>query len=288
MGRCPVSARPHWAFDAGLGQRRLLEQLGAASLQAWNAQDLPEAHAAASALLAYAEHTQGRALSHLHGLQVVRPDEFIDLPASTRRNLELTQTLRGESAPTLLSLLDSCITGMGSRQLKHWLLAPPRQREMAQERLQAIACLREGLQVRLREQLKGSADVERIGARLSLRQVRPRELVALGHSLQRAQILRDVYSDDMNYYKAQNPFTVAEQYTATFRGTPQALTRFRQIVGSLDFTAPANEDFRAHLARLATAQEYILVPNVGHDVMRLFEVIGERNWAFYRAVFGAR
>jgi DNA mismatch repair protein MutS len=47
MGRCPVSARPHWAFDAGLGQRRLLEQLGAASLQAWNAQDLPEAHAAA-------------------------------------------------------------------------------------------------------------------------------------------------------------------------------------------------------------------------------------------------
>lgn len=111
---------------------------------------------------------------------------------------------------------------------------------------------------------------------------------ARGNPAERAQILRDVYSDDMNYYTAQNPFTVAEQYTATFRGTSQALTRFRQIVGSLDFTAPANEDFRAHLARLAITQDYILVPNVGHDVMRLFEVIGERNWAFYRAVFGAR
>ena len=233
MGRCPVSARPHWAFDAGLGQRRLLEQLGAASLQAWNAQDLPEAHAAASALLAYAEHTQGRALSHLHGLQVVRPDEFIDLPASTRRNLELTQTLRGESAPTLLSLLDSCITGMGSRQLKHWLLAPPRQREMAQERLQAIACLREGLQVRLREQLKGSADVERIGARLSLRQVRPRELVALGHSLQRAQILRALLVQttglppllERMLQTLQTPPQCAEQLASTLLDEPAALLR---------------------------------------------------------------
>jgi len=111
---------------------------------------------------------------------------------------------------------------------------------------------------------------------------------ATGNPAERAQILRDVYSDDMNYYVAQNPFTVAEQYTATIRGTSLALTRFRQIIGSLDFTLSANEDFRAHLARLAIAQEYLLVPNVGHDVMRLFEVIGERNGAFYRAVFGAR
>jgi enterochelin esterase-like enzyme len=111
---------------------------------------------------------------------------------------------------------------------------------------------------------------------------------ATGNPAERARILRDVYSDDMNYYVAQNPFTAADQYATTFRGTSQALTRFRQIVGSRDFTLPANEDFRAHLARLAIAQDYILVPDVDHDVMRSFEVIGERNWAFYRAVFGAR
>ena len=111
---------------------------------------------------------------------------------------------------------------------------------------------------------------------------------ATGNPAERAQILRDVYSDDMSYYVAQNPFTVAEQYAATIRGTPRALTHFRQVVGSRDFTLPANEDFRAHLARLAIAHEYILVPNVDHNVMGLFEVLGERNWAFYRVVFGAR
>jgi DNA mismatch repair protein MutS len=49
---------------------------------------------------------------------------LIDLPATTRRNLELTQTLRGDDSPTLFSLLDTCMTGMGSRTLKRWLLEP--------------------------------------------------------------------------------------------------------------------------------------------------------------------
>jgi S-formylglutathione hydrolase FrmB len=111
---------------------------------------------------------------------------------------------------------------------------------------------------------------------------------ATGNPAERAQILRDVYSDDMTYYVAQNPFTVAEQYAASIRGTPRALTRFRQVVGSLDFTLPANEEFRAHVTRLAIVQEYTLVPNVGHDTMALLEALGERNFALYRAVFGGR
>ena len=67
--RCAASARPAWQFDAALGARRLLEQFKVASLAAWNAESLHEAHAAASALLGYAEHTQGRALPHVQGLQ---------------------------------------------------------------------------------------------------------------------------------------------------------------------------------------------------------------------------
>ena len=187
--RCATSARPAWQFDAALGARRLLEQLKVASLASWNAQDLNEAHAAASALLGYAEHTQGRALPHVQGLRVVRPGELIELPPTTRRNLELTQTLRGEDSPTLFSLLDSCATGMGSRALKSWLLSPRRDRTQAGERLEAITHLRGGLQQTLRAQLKGSSDVERITARIALRQVRPRELIALRQTLQKTELL---------------------------------------------------------------------------------------------------
>ena len=188
-GRLSVTLRPDWQFDAGLGQRKLLEQLKAASLAAWQAQELTLAHAAAAALLAYAEHTQGRALTHLHNLRVQRNDELIELPQNTRRNLELTQTLRGLEQPTLFSLIDSCMTGMGSRLLKNWLLSPRRERTQAQQRLGAIAALHQGAAFPLREQLKGSSDVERITARLALRQVRPRELIALQQTLTKTELL---------------------------------------------------------------------------------------------------
>ena len=195
-----TTARPEWQFDAALGQRKLLDALQAASLASWNAQDLPLAHAACAALLGYTEHTQGRALTHISSVQVQRDGELIDLPPTTRRNLELVQTLRGEDSPTLFSLLDTCMTGMGSRMLKSWLLTPRRDRSQAQARLDAIATLRSGtmqssslaLWQGLRLQLKGSADVERITARTALRQVRPRELVALVVTLQKTELLAHV------------------------------------------------------------------------------------------------
>lgn len=194
-GPLALSLRPAWQFDAALGQRKLCEHLHVAGLAAWHAEGLPQAHAAASALLAFAEHTQGQALSHLQALRVARSDAQIDLPLSTRRNLELVQTLRGEDSPTLFSLLDTCMTSMGSRLLKRWLLEPQRDRSEAHARLLATAVLREasgaGHYTKLRAQLKGTSDVERITARTALLQVRPRELVALQLALQRAGLLAD-------------------------------------------------------------------------------------------------
>ena len=228
--RCAVTARPAWQFDAALGARRLLEQLKVASLAAWHAEDLSEAHAAASALLGYAEHTQGRALPHVQGLQVVRSGELIELPPTTQRNLELTQTLRGEDAPTLFSLLDTCTTGMGSRALKNWLLSPRRDRAHAQARLEAIADLRGGLQQTLRALLKGSSDVERITARIALRQVRPRELVALQLTLQKTEHIAPVNAAVRPlllriFEDLQPPVGCAELLKRTVLDEPAALVR---------------------------------------------------------------
>lgn len=236
-GSVPLTVRPDFQFDAGLGERKLLEQLKAASLSAWGAEDLPQAHAAAAALLAYAEHTQGRALSHVQQLAVVRDGERIELPPATRRNLELVQTLRGEDSPTLFSLLDTCMTGMGSRMLKSWLLEPLRDRTVATQRLDAAAGLREGLWQKLRAELKGVTDVERITARIALRQVRPRELVGLRWALAKSQqlalllqglpgVLATVAQD------LQPPSGCAERLAATLREDPSALVRDGNIIAT--------------------------------------------------------
>jgi DNA mismatch repair protein MutS len=180
------TARPAWQFDAALGLRKLCAQLRVASLAGHNAQDLPAAHAAAAALLSYAEHTQHQALGHVQTLTVQRSDDLMTLPPATLRNLELLRTLRGEAgdgAPTLLALIDSCRTGMGSRWLRHALTHPRRDRAEASARHAAIAVLIDAGFEPLREALRGVSDVERIAARIALRQVRPRELAGLRATL---------------------------------------------------------------------------------------------------------
>ena len=232
-----LTVRPAFQFDAGLGQRKLQEQLQSASLQAWGADGLPEAHAAASALLAYAEHTQGRALTHVRSLQVQRDDELIDLPVATRRNLELVQTLRGEDSPTLFSLLDTCCTGMGSRMLKSWLLSPRRDRSQASARHDAIEALREGPWQALRAHLAGISDVERITARIALRQVRPRELVGLQQSLEKAAALAPALAGRPGLLAtlAQDlvpPAACAPRLAATLREEPAAMVRDGGVIAN--------------------------------------------------------
>ncbi len=178
-----VTKRPAWHFDAALGARKLCEQLQVATLAGYGAQDLAAAQAAAAALLSFAEHTQAQALTHVRTLAVESADDRITLPLTTMRNLELVQTLRGEREPTVLSLLDSCSSGMGSRMLREWLLNPLRQRQTATDRHDTIASLIDGPLEALRQALKHIADIERIAARVALRQVRPRELTGLRDSL---------------------------------------------------------------------------------------------------------
>jgi DNA mismatch repair protein MutS len=185
---CVLTSRMAWQFEPAQGHRKLCSQLGVAHLEGFGAHQLTHSHAAALALLSYAEHTQGQCLAHVHDLIVMQADKHLALPLNTQRNLELTQTLRGEAAPTLFSLLDTCVTGMGSRLLKDWLLHPPREREISITRLDALTVLLPHA-TELAQHFKGMSDLERLGARVALRQVRPRELSGLGHSLAKISAL---------------------------------------------------------------------------------------------------
>src|SRR5215831_1824595 len=182
-----LRALPPWQFDGDAAQRRLTEQLGTRDLAAFGAQETPLAVAAAGALLQYAQATQQAALAHVRSLQVEQQGDHVALDASTRRNLEITETLRGESEPTLLSLLDGCVTGAGSRLLRHWLTNPTRKSDVAEARHGAIAEMqaREGLPRRLSAELKRTVDVERIASRIALGSARPRDLSGLRDTLER-------------------------------------------------------------------------------------------------------
>ncbi|RTL19907.1 MAG: DNA mismatch repair protein MutS, partial [Rhodocyclaceae bacterium] len=128
-----------WQFDAETGTRLLTTHFGTRDLAGFGVEDLPVALGAAAALYDYAQATQRQTLAHVTGLVVERESETLRLDAATRRNLELTETLRGESSPTLLSLLDTCVTSMGSRWLRHALHHPLRERAEPAARHAAVA-----------------------------------------------------------------------------------------------------------------------------------------------------
>jgi DNA mismatch repair protein MutS len=188
-----LTRQPDWHFDVEAAGRELRAHFGTTSLAGFGADGLRPAIAAAGALLRYAKATQTRALPHLRALIVERDATFLGLDAATRRNLELTETLRGQPAPTVCSLLDNCITAMGSRLLRHALHHPLCDPAIPAARHAAIAMLLDdgGRTLRaLRQALRGFADIERIAGRIALYSARPRDLSSLRDSLQRLADLR--------------------------------------------------------------------------------------------------
>ena len=180
---------PTWHFDAENASRLLLEHFGTRDLAAFLPEDdpMPLALGAAGALFQYARGTQMQALAHVTSLVAEREDVYLRLDAATRRNLEISETLRGAPAPTLLSLLDSCATGMGSRWLRHCLHHPLADRTEAARRQAAVAELQgdggDGPAAPLRRALRGVSDVERITARIALANARPRDISSLRDTL---------------------------------------------------------------------------------------------------------
>jgi DNA mismatch repair protein MutS len=190
-----VKRLPPWQFDRDAAVRALTQQFETHDLTGFGASEMTAGVCAAGALLEYARATQGTAIAHVKSLTVEQERAYVRMDPATRRNLELTETIRGEPAPTLLSLLDTCATGMGSRWLRHTLHHPLRDRAVLSTRLDAVSKLMDGTGAAFRgvhEKLRECADVERITARIALRSARPRDLSGLRETLKQLPALEPV------------------------------------------------------------------------------------------------
>jgi DNA mismatch repair protein MutS len=182
----PVKRLPPWQFEIESARSVLTRQFETHDLSGFGAAGLTAALRAAGALLEYARSTQGTAIAHVKHMVVVEERAWVRMDPATRRNLELTETIRGEAAPTLFSLLDTCATGMGSRLLRHTLHHPLRDRAALAARLGAVTALAGASDAPWRALhgiLRQCVDVERITARIALKSARPRDLSGLRETL---------------------------------------------------------------------------------------------------------
>ncbi|PYI55938.1 DNA mismatch repair protein MutS [Paenibacillus flagellatus] len=155
----------------------------------------PVARDGVALLLAYLSETQKRSLTHITHIESYERRQHMTMDPFTRRNLELTETVRERSKKgSLLWLLDRTVTSMGGRLLRRWIDKPLTNRADIEKRLEAVDCLYNGLIVReeLRQQLKEVYDLQRLVGRISYGNANGRDLVALKLSLQQIPHVRRI------------------------------------------------------------------------------------------------
>lgn len=143
-----------------------------------------ESRRALGCLLRYLDETQAVTLPHLRQPEILIPFQYLQVNATTQRNLELIESLRGDKKSSLFQILNHTATPAGTRLLKRWLLQPIRHRDTLLARQQAIKAIQhQQAYADLKPLLKQCGDLERIATRICLGSARPRDLTALRQTL---------------------------------------------------------------------------------------------------------
>jgi DNA mismatch repair protein MutS len=182
-----------WVFSEDYGTRLLRDHFHVATLAGYGLEGHPLAVAAAGAVLHYVRETQRGSLSHLDGIRLYQQQDSLLLDPATLRNLELLEPAFGESrASTLLGVLDDCVTALGARKLKSWMLRPSLDSGELEARLDAVEELQKNTIEReeLRRVLGGIQDLERLLSKVTLETANARDLLALKLSLRPLPLLR--------------------------------------------------------------------------------------------------
>ncbi len=183
-----VSPFRSYAFTLPKATQILLKHFNVSALDSFGCAHLPAATCAAGALLAFVDETQKRTLSHITRLVTYNLHSFMPLDPATRRNLELTETIRGSRRQgSLLSVLDQTQTSIGGRTLRHWIESPLVDSQAINERLEGVAELVDNQQAcgELRQALSAIYDLERLASKISYGVVNARELQSLAQSCSR-------------------------------------------------------------------------------------------------------
>lgn len=173
-------------FFEGDSEEKIKSQFGETSLEEINPNTRPAAVKAVGAMLNYLEYAQKASVSYINKLNVYNVGQYMELDAATRRNLEITETMRDKSKRgSLLWVLDYTKTSMGARLLKQWVEKPLINPIEINKRLYSVQELADNMMLRdeLGEVLAKTYDVSRIISRLSLATVTPRDMAALRETL---------------------------------------------------------------------------------------------------------
>jgi DNA mismatch repair protein MutS len=194
-----LTSLPAWKFEPGKCSETLLAHFKSATMAGFGLKEHGLSVRAAGAIVQYLKETQPDALNLLTSLRAYSLNEFMTLDASTRRNLELDETLRGERKGSLLGTLDYSITPMGRRLMHQWVSQPLLQVARIISRQDGVQYFVGNGMIRaeLRDALKPLADLERLVNRVIAGQAQPRDLIAMRSTLEQLPKVKEVIGQQL-------------------------------------------------------------------------------------------
>ncbi len=181
-----INRLPSWHFTVRKGYELLTRAFSMVNLHAFGLSEDHATLAAAGALLYYIEHTSKQPVFHLQNLYHIRPQEYLLIDESSRRNLELVRNLQdGSPRMTLFSAINDTVTSSGARELQRWIQMPLTSREQIEARTSRVSWFLENMEehYRVRGLLKETRDVMRIISRVSLNRHTPLDMLTLCDTL---------------------------------------------------------------------------------------------------------
>ncbi len=215
-----VSHLPDWRFEEGNARQTLLRHFGVSSLAAFGCESKSLATRAAGGILHYLQETQKGAVGQIQRLSTYSVEGFMALDTATRHNLELTESLGGERAGSLLGVLDKTVTAMGARLLRDRVSRPLLSVPEINQRLDKVEAFYNDALLRadVRAALKGLPDLERLTNRVLSGSATPRDLAHIGLALDTVKTISEQFS----------------VFSVQSSGEPSPISSLQSLISKLD------------------------------------------------------
>ena len=248
----PCYCLEDWVYHLDYGYEMVNNHFGTTSLKGFGIEELPLGIIAAGAILRYLEETAHKQLQHITAIARIEEDKYVWLDHFTIKNLELLVPQQ-EGGVSLLEVIDKTITPMGGRLIKKWVTLPLKSVHAIQQRLDMVALLANdpSLGAELSKRLRCIGDIERLISKVAVGRVNPREMLALGKSLQQ------IIPIQQHLEGKQDP--LCKQLSAQLNGCSYLLD---QVLGTLQENPP-----------ILTNQGGIVRTGVNEDLDALNEIV---------------
>jgi len=193
---CSTAPSRYFIYDDC--ERLLKEHFKVSSLEGFGLKDFDSSLIASGALLKYLYDTQMSVLEQINNIKIYFADQYMLIDSATRRNLEITETIRDKKRTgSLLWVLDKTKTAMGARKLRSFAEQPLLRKAEIEKRLDAISSLNDDLISRdeMREYLGSIYDLERLMTRISIRTANPRDLLSFRNSLKLLPFIKNLIKE---------------------------------------------------------------------------------------------